>query len=111
MRTLPKGSNAPHLPLIPVAPPTNVPEHDVPRDDGMWRHAGATRSPLHPESATDLAAAFLAEDDETLIADVRAGVTPAEMVELKLRSLLRTRGVSIQLVGRESHFHGRSTRG
>jgi hypothetical protein len=45
--------------------------------------------------------------DEVLVEDVRAGVTPAEMVEQKLRSLLRTRGISIELAGRTRCGPGR----
>jgi hypothetical protein len=120
MQTLPKGSVAPLsvaplAPLVPAGPVTTVPEHDVLhvsvfRDDGSWRHAAPARSPSNLEADADVATSQPAEDDETLVADPRGGVTPAEMVELKLRSLLRTRGVSIQLGGRVGHGRGRNSR-
>jgi hypothetical protein len=116
MRTLPKGtvaplSVAPLAPLVPASAVETVVDFDIlqvpaSHDDGSRCHAGAPRSPSNAE-----AAAMPAEDDESLVADPRGGVTPAEMVELKLRFLLRSRGVSTELARSDIPGRGRSVRG
>jgi hypothetical protein len=120
MPTLPKGSVAPLsvAPLAPVVPASSVDtvadldilHVTVSLNDGPRHHAGVTRAPSNVEVTAELVE-MPVEEDEILVADPRGGVTPAEMVELKLRSLLRSRGVSIDLAGRVSAVRGRAVRG
>ena len=119
MRTLPKGSVAPLsvAPLAPAVPASSVDtvldldilHVTVSDDDGSRHHAGVPRSPSHVEVLAE-ELELSVEEDEILVADPRGGVTPAEMVELKLRSLLRSRGVSFDLASRVGHVRGRSVR-
>jgi hypothetical protein len=120
MRTLPKGSVAPLsvAPLAPVVPASSaetVSDLDilhvtVSLDDEPRHHAGVPRSPSNVELPAEIVELSV-EEDEILVADPRGGVTPAEMVELKLRSLLRSRGVSIDLSSRVRPARGGSVRG
>jgi hypothetical protein len=50
---------------------------------------------LPPSPTPDLAAR-----DEALVADARAGLTPSDMVERKLSSLLRTTPLPVSQLGR-----------
>jgi hypothetical protein len=119
MRTLPKGSIAPLsvAPLAPVVPASSVDTVSdldilhvtVSFDDGPRHHAGVPRTPSNVEVTAEKVELSV-EEDEILVADPRGGVTPAEMVELKLRSLLRSRGVSTELAGKDVPVRGRSVR-
>jgi hypothetical protein len=75
------------------------------REDIVRAAAAPPRSPSNNPPAVR-SAPPPEEIDEILVEDVRAGVTPAEMVEQKLRSLLRTRGISIELTGRARSVRG-----
>jgi hypothetical protein len=119
MRTLPKGSVAPLsvAPLAPVVPASSVDtvldldilHVTVSVNDGPRHHAGVPHAPSNAEATAEIVELSV-EEDEILVADPRGAVTPAEMVELKLRSLLRSRGVSIDLAGRVGPVRGRSDR-
>ncbi len=116
MPTAPPGNGArPYAaPLAPAAPADLAPESGnllvpVARED--LRRPAPPLAPPDPAADAEAPAADPADTDEVLIADARAGVSPAEMVELKLRSLLRTRGVSIELAGRARPARGRFARG
>jgi hypothetical protein len=118
MRTLPKGSVAPLsvAPLAPVVPASSAETvsdldilHVTVLLDGPRHHAGVPRAPSSVEATAEIVE-LPVEEDEILVADPRGAVTPAEMVELKLRSLLRSRGVSIDLAGRVGPVRGRSDR-
>jgi hypothetical protein len=96
MRTVQPGNGTSPLLAAPVA--------DLNREDIVRTVAAPPRS---PSNALSVARSALTEEaDEVLVEDVRAGVTPAEMVEQKLRSLLRTRGISIELAGRARPVRG-----
>lgn len=111
MQTVNQGSGA--LPRIAAERPAA--EHETLRivvasEDVVRRPAALPRSPSNPESAAE-AAAVVDDADEVLVEDVRAGVSPAEMVELKLRALLRTRGVSTDRSGTTPPGRGPLARG
>jgi hypothetical protein len=76
-------------------------------NETLRRPAVPPRSPSSPLTKIEPLVPGVDEADESLIADARAGVSPAEMVELKLRALLRTRGVSMDLAGRARSPRGR----
>jgi hypothetical protein len=78
----------------------------VSREDAR-RLAAPPRSPSNPASITGSLLSILDETDEILVEDARAGVSPAEMVEQKLRFLLRSRGISSEMVGRTNTLLGR----
>jgi hypothetical protein len=111
MRTAQQGTGT--IPAVapggPAAPPAAHGQVTVPvgREDVVRRPSGASRFPPVPEPITEAA---LDEVDDVLIEDARAGLSPAEMVERKLHSLLRTRGVSIELAGRFRPGRGRGPR-
>lgn len=114
MRTVPQGNGIPTLgaPSVPdaAAAPATVHGHlrvPVSRESLVSRPSTPVRSPSNPEAGVEAAGAILHDDDEILVEDARAGVTPAEMVEQKLRLLLRTRGLSIELAGRARPVRGR----
>ena len=92
MRTAQHGNGSSTLFALPVA--------NAPREEVVRTVAAPPRSPSNTVSPVRPPARVVEEVDEVLIEDVRAGVTPAEMVEQKLRSLLRTRGISLELAGR-----------
>jgi hypothetical protein len=115
MQTLPHGNGA--LPRLATAAPEGpapgreIRRVSVAREDVVLRPAAPPRSPSNPESAGDTVAVVVDDVDEVLVADSRAGVTPAEMVELKLRSLLRGSAVSIARSGTTPPGRGPSPRG
>jgi hypothetical protein len=107
MRTVPHGNGTSTHFTAPVSTATadeRVPASSA-REDVVRSAAAPPRSPSN--AVVVVRPATLVEDlDEVLVEDVRAGVTPAEMVEQKLRSLLRTRGISIELAGRARPLRG-----
>jgi hypothetical protein len=107
MRTVPHGNaiSTRFTPPVGILPGGHerVP---VSSEDLVRAPAAASRSPSNVESFTRSALPPAEEMDEILVEDVRAGVTPAEMVEQKLRSLLRTRGISLELSGRARAVRG-----
>jgi hypothetical protein len=108
MRTVQQGNGI--LPLVAAdgaATGQELSRLPASRDSLVRRPVVPPRSPSNPESPTELTAAIVEDADEILVQDARAGVTPAEMVELKLRSLLRTRGISTELAGRARPVRGR----
>jgi hypothetical protein len=101
MRAISQGPGA--TPRVAVTTPDALPaEHEIlrvsiAREEVLRHPADPPRAP----SGAAAEAAAVARDvaDEELVADPRAGVTPAEMVELNLRSLLRGGGVSADRSG------------
>jgi len=71
--------------------------------------ASVLKNDLDPHAGTDRAGppgATLEMVEEALIADARAGLTPAQMVERKLQSLLKTNPVPMSQVTAGSRtFH------
>ena|SRR5579883_1381019 len=111
MRIISQGTGATPR-VAPTAPDALPAEHEilritVAREDVLRQPADPPRSPSNPTAV----AVVLDDADEVLVADSRAGVTPAEMVELKLRSLLRGAGVSAARSGTTPPGRGPSARG
>jgi hypothetical protein len=114
MQTVQQGNGAPSsvTRIVQDGPEVPAPEHgnlrvSVAREGIARRPSALLRSPSNSGLPAETAAMVLADVDEVLVEDTRAGVTPAEMVEQKLRSLLRTRGISIELSGRANPVRGR----
>jgi hypothetical protein len=115
MRAISQGTGA--TPRVPATPPDALPaEHEilrvsVAREEILRYPADPPRPPSNPTAVAETAAIARDDADEELVADPRAGVTPAEMVELKLRSLLRGGGVSADRSGTTPPGRGPSARG
>ncbi len=110
------GAPAHGVPLVPDRPAAPVPEPvglrtPATRETATRRPSALPRSPSRVVPAAEPAAAVPVEADEVLIADARAGLSPAEMVEQKLRTLLRARGLSIQTASTTVPVRGRFVRG
>ena len=116
MRIAHQGNGALPLgvPLVPdraAAPAAEQGNLRVPgsRSGDTWYPSGPPR-PATAAAEADKAVTVPADADEVLIADSRAGISPAEMVERKLRSLLRSRGISIQTASTMLPVRGRFPR-
>jgi hypothetical protein len=74
----------------------------LPQEDAARCSCPSAYLPAHQQLFTEVAATTLAEPEESLVADPRGGLTPAQMVEQKVLALLQTGhpGLFIQAAGR-----------